>query len=186
MKKALILGLALALVGGAAYANFCARDFVPAATLLVPYGVVALSPLTNQPDPNGYTTILDVINVSNTKQLIHVVLWDPLSVHIVDFDEVLSGYDVWQINFRDLLNGAFNLFDTGAVTDGSGRISQDDGVACRGHGAQVDALDLGHVAVIGDKVPVKLAVQVREGERLEQVGGVVVRRLAVERDLLAG
>jgi len=112
MKKIVILGLALALVGGAAYANFCARDFVPAATLLVPYAVVGLDS-SNVPDPNAYTTILDVTNVSSAKQIIHIVVWDALSDAIVDFDEVLSGYDVWQINFRDLLTGSFNLFDTG-------------------------------------------------------------------------
>lgn len=122
MKKIVILGLALALVGGAAYANFCARDFVPAATLLVPYAVVALDN-SNVPDPSGYTTILDVINVSSAKQIIHVVMWDALSEPVVDFDEVLSGYDVWQINFQDLLRGNFNVFDTGdydGVDNGNG------------------------------------------------------------------
>ena len=114
MKKTLILGLALALVGGVAYANFCARDYVSAATLLVPYAVVDLD-ATGVPNPNGYTTLLAVTNVSNTKQLIHIVIWDALSDHVVDFDEVLSGYDVWTINFRDLLTGSFNLFDTGDI-----------------------------------------------------------------------
>jgi hypothetical protein len=112
MKKTLIIGLALALVGGVAYANFCARDYVPAATLLVPYAVVDLD-ASGVPNPNGYTTLLAVTNVSSTKQLIHVVVWDALSDHVVDFDEVLSGYDVWTINFRDLLTGSFNVFDTG-------------------------------------------------------------------------
>jgi hypothetical protein len=118
MKKVLILGLALALVGGAAYANFCSRDFVPASTLLVPYAIVGLQGDDVTPDPNGWTTILDVTNVSSAKQLIHVVVWDALSEAVIDFDEVLSGYDVWQINFRDLLAGNFNLFDTGDY-DGS-------------------------------------------------------------------
>jgi hypothetical protein len=124
MKKTLILALALALVGGVAYANFCARDYVPAATLLVPYAVVDLD-ATNVPNPSGYTTLLAVTNVSSSKQLIHVVVWAADSSHVVDFDEVLSGYDVWTINFRDLLTGSFNLFDTGDSTkpwkdDGSG------------------------------------------------------------------
>ena len=114
MKKILILAVALALVGGVAYANFCARDYVPAATLLVPYAVVDLDS-TGAPNPNGYTTLLYVTNVSSAKQLIHVVVWDALSEHVVDFDEVLSGYDVWGINFRDLLTGSFNIFDTGAT-----------------------------------------------------------------------
>jgi hypothetical protein len=112
MKKILVLAAVVALVtGGVAYANFCARDYVPAATLLVPYAVVSMT--GNTPDPAGYTTLLAVTNVSSTKQIIHVVVWDAMSNHVVDFDEVLSGYDVWTINFRDLLNGSFNLFDTG-------------------------------------------------------------------------
>jgi hypothetical protein len=122
MKKILILGVALALVGGVAYANFCARDYVPAATLLVPYAVVDLN-ADGTPNVSGYTTMLGVTNVSSTKQLIHIVVWDAQSNHVVDFDEVLSGYDVWTINFRDLLTGSFNLFDTGdtnAKDDGSG------------------------------------------------------------------
>ena len=114
MKKTLILALALALVGGVAYANFCARDYVPAATLLVPYAVVDLDS-TGVPNPSGYTTLLAVTNVSSAKQLIHVVVWDAQSDHVVDFDEVLSGYDVWTINFRDLLTGAFNSFDTSST-----------------------------------------------------------------------
>jgi hypothetical protein len=85
---------------------------VPAATLLVPYAVVDLD-ATNKPDPNGYTTILTVTNVSRAAQLIHVTVWDARSNPIVDFDEVLSGYDVWSINFRDLLVGRFDYFDTG-------------------------------------------------------------------------
>lgn len=112
MKKILGLSLMLALVGGAAYANFCARDYVPAATLLVPYAVVDLTG-AGVPDPNGYTTILTVTNVSRTAQLIHVTVWTARSAAVVDFDEVLSGYDVWSINFRDLLNGRFDYFDTG-------------------------------------------------------------------------
>ena len=112
MKKTAIGGLALAMFAGSAHANFCARDAVPAATLLVPYALVGLD-ASNVPDPNAYTTILDVINLSNEKQIIHVVVWDALGNPVVDFDEVLSGYDVWQINFRDLLTGSFNLFDTG-------------------------------------------------------------------------
>ena len=41
MKKifAVTLVAALALFAGSAYANFCARDVVPASTLLVPYVV---------------------------------------------------------------------------------------------------------------------------------------------------
>ncbi|OYW07279.1 MAG: hypothetical protein B7X11_00055 [Acidobacteria bacterium 37-65-4] len=117
MKKTIILALALALIGGgAAYANFCARDIVPAASLLVPYIVVDTVPGitgTPTPDQNGYTTLTVVTNVSSAKQLIHVTVYNAQSQGVVDFDEVLSGYDVWSINWRDLLTGAFYNFDTG-------------------------------------------------------------------------
>jgi hypothetical protein len=112
MKKLIIFALALALTGGAAYATWCARDFVPAATLLVPYIVVDMN-ADGTPNTAGYTTLTIVTNVSSAKQLIHVTVFNALSVGVVDFDEVLSGYDVWSINWRDLLTGRFDLFDTG-------------------------------------------------------------------------
>jgi hypothetical protein len=112
MRKFIILALAAALVGGVAYANFCARDNVPASTLLVPYVVVTLG-ADGTPDPNGYTTLLGVTNVSSAAQIIHITIWTARSSTVVDFDEVLTGYDVWTINFRDLVNGRFDIFDTG-------------------------------------------------------------------------
>ena len=117
MKKTLILALALALVGGVAYANFCARDIVPSASLLVPY-IVVDTDASGIPNPNGYTTLTVVTNVSSAKQFIHVTVWSADSEPVVDFDEVLSGYDVWSINWRDLVTGNFNLFDTGSPTTG--------------------------------------------------------------------
>jgi hypothetical protein len=112
MKKifAVTLVAALALFAGSAYANFCARDVVPASTLLVPYAVVGMS--GNVPDPAGYTTNLSVTNTSWEATIIHIVIWDALSNGVLDFDEVLSGYDVWTINFRDLLSGNWSAFDT--------------------------------------------------------------------------
>ncbi|MGE5235281.1 MAG: hypothetical protein ACM3O7_02890 [Acidobacteriota bacterium] len=117
MKKVLIFALAAALMGGAAYANFCARDAVPSATLLVPYIVVDMN-ADGTPNDQGYTTLLAVTNVSASKQLIHVVVYNAWSKGVVDFDEVLSGYDEWLINFRDLVAGRFDLFDTGSPSTG--------------------------------------------------------------------
>jgi hypothetical protein len=117
MKKTIILALALALVGGAAYANFCARDVVPSATLLVPYIVVDADSAGN-PNPNGYTTLTVVTNVSSAAQIIHVVVYNAASAGVVDFDEVLSGYDVWSINWRDVVTGDFENFDTGSPSTG--------------------------------------------------------------------
>ncbi len=117
MRKAIICALALALVGGAAYANFMARDTVPAATLLVPY-IIVDADANGVPDPNGYTTLTVVTNVSSTKQLIHVTVYNAASEGVVDFDEVLTGYDVWSINWRDLVTGDFENFDTGKISGG--------------------------------------------------------------------
>lgn len=111
MKKFLALAVAVLVGAGVAYANFCAKDYVPAATLLVPY-VVVDADANGDPDPAGYTTLLTVTNVSRTRQIIHVTVWSAASVAVIDFSEILSGYDVWSINFRDLLNVQFNLFDT--------------------------------------------------------------------------
>jgi hypothetical protein len=111
MKKVIILSLALALVGGVAYANFCARDAVPAATLLFPYITVDMT-AAGAPDPAGQTTITGITNVSRAAQIVHFTAWDALSNPRIDFDEVLSGYDVLQINWRDFLGGRFDLFDT--------------------------------------------------------------------------
>ena len=111
MRKFIIIALALVLTGGIAYANWCARDYVPASTLLVPFGIVDLDD-NYAPNYSGYTTLLTVTNVSAERFLIHITVWDVLSTPIVDFDEVLSGYDVWSINFRDLMEGHFEKFDT--------------------------------------------------------------------------
>ena len=117
MKKTIIFALALALVGTAAYANFLARDTVPAATLLVPY-IVVDADANGVPNQAGYTTLTVVTNVSSTKQLIHVTVYNAASEGVVDFDEVLTGYDVWTINWRDLVTGDFQFFDTGKISSG--------------------------------------------------------------------
>lgn len=114
MKKVIILSLALALVGGMAYANWCARDNVPAATLLFPY-ITVDTDLAGLPDPTGQTTLTGITNVSSNAVIVHITVWDILSVPQVDFDEILSGYDVLQINWRDFLNGRFDMFDTAAT-----------------------------------------------------------------------
>ena len=111
MRKALVLALAMALVGGVAYANWCARDVVPAATILIPYVEVSVDPDTLEPI-DGQTTVVDVINVSEEPVIIHITVWDINSDPQIDFDEVLTGYDKWQINWRDFIDGNFGLFDT--------------------------------------------------------------------------
>ena len=115
MKKALVFGLALVLAGGMAYANYCARDYVPAATLLVPYASVDMDSTGLVPETGGGSTLLWVTNVSAERQIIHISVWNAYSSPVVDFDEVLSGYDVWRIDFKDMLTGHFDYFDTEGI-----------------------------------------------------------------------
>ena len=49
------------------------------------------------------TTLMSINNASATAVIAHVVLWTDLSVHVLDFDVYLTGYDVQSINLRDIL-----------------------------------------------------------------------------------
>lgn len=99
MKKffslALMVGLALS-VSSVAYANICAFDAVPAATLLYPYVVYDYSGV-------GETTLFSVINVSAEPQVVHFTLWTDYSTAILDWNVLLTGYDMETFNIRDIL-----------------------------------------------------------------------------------
>lgn len=113
MKK-LITCFALAsllALGGSAIADIGTIDDVPAATLLLPYFEVDL-------DGGGLTTLFSINNASAAPALVHVVVWTDLSVHVLDFNVYLTGYDVFTQNLRDLiLNG------TSPATDHVGDVS---------------------------------------------------------------
>lgn len=114
MKKSLAVVLAVGMtlvLGSAAYANFCARDVVPSAALLVPYAAVSANLA-----PTGQTTIFTITNVSRDAQIVHITLWNMFSEHILDFDVILTGYDVITINLRDILAGRFHLLGTRPVS----------------------------------------------------------------------
>jgi hypothetical protein len=117
-KFTVLFAVALAVFAGTAYANFCARDVVPAATLLVPYAVTS----TADADP---TTLFSITNVSADATIVHVTLWDMESTPEIDFDVILSGYDTWQINFRDVMRGDFTKFDTYHGTHASAKLLPD-------------------------------------------------------------
>ncbi|MBI4915822.1 MAG: hypothetical protein HY825_08240 [Acidobacteria bacterium] len=103
------------MVAAVAGANFCARDNVPSATLLFPFIAVDLD-VAGVPDSTGETTISRITNASRQAVVVHVTVWDVEGTPHAVFNEILSGYDVLQINWRDFLNGRFDLFDT-ARTD---------------------------------------------------------------------
>ncbi|MEO7975039.1 MAG: hypothetical protein ABIU84_15770, partial [Thermoanaerobaculia bacterium] len=75
-------------------------DAVPAATLLLPYFEVDLD------NPDGANTLMSINNASATAVLAHVTIWSDLSVHVLDFNVYLTGYDVQSISLRDIfVNG---------------------------------------------------------------------------------
>jgi len=101
MKRFLTLALAGALVLGAgsvAYANVCAFDPAPAATLLFPFVVY-----NYDQGANGYNTIMAITNVSADAQIAHVTLWTDYSTAILDFNILLTGYDIVTFTIRDIL-----------------------------------------------------------------------------------
>lgn len=118
MRKALtitLVGMLALFAGGAAYANYCARDVVPASTILVPYVIQAWdhdAAAGSQALQSGYGTLLAITNVSSEATIIHITVWNAESEVAIDFDEVLSGYDVWTINFADMLNNNPAAFAT--------------------------------------------------------------------------
>jgi hypothetical protein len=101
MKRFLTLALAGALVLGAgsvAYANICAFDPVPAATLLFPF--VAYN---YELEGDGVNTLFAITNVSSEAQIAHVTLWTDYSVPVLDWNVLLTGYDVYTFDIRSIL-----------------------------------------------------------------------------------
>lgn len=101
MKRFLTLALVGAVTLGAgsiAYANVCAFDPVPAATLLFPYVTYNYAQ-----GAAGYNTLFAITNVSNEAAIAHVTLWTDYSRAILDFNVLLTGYDVQTISIRDIL-----------------------------------------------------------------------------------
>jgi hypothetical protein len=102
----------------------------PAATLLVPYFEVDLA------NPAGANTYFTVNNASATAVLGHVTVWSAMHVPVYTFDIYLTGYDMQQVNVRDVINGKLprtasvgqDLADTNNPNDGisnQGLLSQD-------------------------------------------------------------
>ncbi|MGV8042248.1 MAG: hypothetical protein AB2L07_20080 [Thermoanaerobaculaceae bacterium] len=92
----------------------CALDVAPAATLLVPYVAVEMS--GDVPDPIGATTVLRVTNTAAEAAFIQLTVWSADGVPTLSLTEVLSGYDMWTVNFRDVLSGHWSRFDTSRAT----------------------------------------------------------------------
>ena len=123
MKKFLTLALVGAMLLGVSsvvYANFCAFDQVPAATLLFPFVHYDYN------NTAGSVTNFAITNVSSEAQIVHVTLWTDYSVAILDFNILLTGYDVQTMNIRDiLLNGILPV--TGPTFSNVGVTPNSDG-----------------------------------------------------------
>ena len=111
MKRFVTLALVGALVLGASsivYANVCAFDAVPAATILFPF--VSLD--YNNP-VGGTSTTFSITNVSAEAQIVHVTVWTDFSAAILDFNILLTGYGACPHEYHftnldiDILSGIF-------------------------------------------------------------------------------
>ena len=117
MKKILaLLALSLAAPAGAV---LCTADRVPAATLLFPFvtGRYASGSTPTHPvaDRTAPTSILSITNVSSEAKIVHAVLWNDFGVPLLDWNSVLTGYDVVTWSFADLMEG--RIQPTGPESD---------------------------------------------------------------------
>ena len=93
-----IVGLVGLGAGSVAYANVCSVDVVPAASLLFPYVVYDY-----EGGNLGDTTIFTITNTSSEAQIVHITVWTDWSFPILDYNIVLTGYDVYRQNIRNVL-----------------------------------------------------------------------------------
>lgn len=129
MKKFLTLALVGAVALGASsvvFANICAYDQVPAATLLFPFVQMDLD--------NGIDTQFAITNVSSEAQVVHVTVWTDYSVAVLDFNILLTGYDVQTISVSKIFRegwlpqtGTTTTSPTGDVPDADGPVSSANG-----------------------------------------------------------
>lgn len=142
MKKFLTMALAgIVLLGGSVtFANVCAFDPAPAVTLLFPFVVFDYNNMDQ-----GANTLFAITNVSDEAQIVHITIWSDLSEPVLDFNVVLSGYDVQTINLRDILKDGqlpitatqtVSATDPGYSVDGD--VPQDDGPVSNDNANWVD------------------------------------------------
>ncbi len=96
-----VLILCLVIPSGAAFAELCTIDVVPAATLLLPYFEVDLEANPGK----GVDTLFSINNASATPTIAHVSVWTDWSQPVLDFDIFLTGYDVQSVGLHNVLVG---------------------------------------------------------------------------------
>jgi len=95
MTRFLTVALVSVLVLGAcgtAHANICAIDEVPAATILFPFVVFDFDAYHD--GAQGQDTIFSITNMSAEAQIVHVTIWTDFGAPILNFNIMLTGYDV--------------------------------------------------------------------------------------------
>jgi hypothetical protein len=153
MRRSVLVVILVAGFGipGSADAGICSMDVVPASTLLFPFVIYDYDA-----DGSGQTTIFSITNVSSRAQIVRVTLWSDYSMAVLNFNIVLTGYDLQSINIRDILrdgvlpnveNGA-NIWWDGTGTSNAGGSPFDDGPYSRYNAVWGGALD-SHFAASG-------------------------------------
>lgn len=100
-----LTGLLIVMLGavGPADANICAFDNAPAATLLFPFAAIDYN------DPvGGMSTEISITNTSWQAQIVRVTVWTDFGVSILNFNIILTGYDVIRFD-------SGQLFQTGQL-----------------------------------------------------------------------
>lgn len=92
LQTVALIGVLVLAAGNMAHANICAMDDVPAATLLFPFVVFDYD--AYHAGTYGQDTIFSITNMSAEAQIVHVTLWTDIGAPILDFNILLTGYDV--------------------------------------------------------------------------------------------
>lgn len=114
----------------------------PAATLLLPYFEVDLA------HPAGANTYFTVNNASASAVLAHVTVWSAMHVPVYNFNIYLTGYDVQQVNLREVINGRLPATASDGQDLGDGP-SPNDGISNQGPLSQ----DINFASCNGDLPP---------------------------------
>jgi hypothetical protein len=112
MKRVILtlMVLSLFLLGGQSFADLCAIDAVPAATLLLPVFKTDISDNDGDgtADCSGIDTLFSINNASAAPTLAHVTLWTDWSFPTLDFDVYLTGFDMQSVSLCQVI-GRGNL-----------------------------------------------------------------------------
>jgi len=102
-----------------AVAKLCATDPVPAATLLFPFVTATFdassTPTEPKIDRSRPRTLFSITNVSSTAHIVHNVLYNDMGFGLLDWDVLLTGYDVVSFDIADVFEGYLRA--TGPATN---------------------------------------------------------------------